>query len=631
MNKHTISLCMIVKNEEKYLDKCLESVKGKVDEIIIVDTGSTDRTIEIAQKHNAIIKHFEWIDDFAAARNCSIGEVNSEYILILDADEYLDSGTDLQKTLEQENDFYQVLIKNYQSSGSSVIHQSIRLFKAGIGLVYKGKLHEHLNTYGEGCQYKGSESDILLHHEGYLYEVNKEKGKQERNYGIMVKELKENRTGYSLFNMGMIYLNGGEYENALDMFKKSYPLSKDKTYVKGLLTRMGECLLKLDRIDEALELLSDAVDVYGSYPDLHYALGLAYKNKGYLRDAEYEFKRCLEIGDRIENMTTQGVGSYLAHYNLATIYVKKNRLGDAFDESFKALIGNKSYYQSLALYLKLMQRSGISNEEIQKQLEIVYPISSVKELYNLLLALYQVRHPLMCKYDFLIQNVKIANLRAVAYMMSGDYIKSFSEWKKINRILIENVIDVMVLTTITEDISLLDKIRDIKSYSDKEYKFLKKILGRDAIGQSHYTQNVENTLLDIAYYLLDMGAFDHFEYISRFLIECSVESQNKLVSRLISLGYLDTSLELLSVNMERYTDNCDVLLLAGDIFVINKDFSTAMDFYNRSLAVNKNYYPTYERLYEIYEATGDMSKASMLVNEIKLLFPFSRWVKSTNQ
>ena len=84
-----LSLCMIVKNEEKFLAGCLESVKNIVDEIIIVDTGSTDKTIEIANSYNAKVYHFEWKNDFSLARNESIKHATGDWILILDADERL--------------------------------------------------------------------------------------------------------------------------------------------------------------------------------------------------------------------------------------------------------------------------------------------------------------------------------------------------------------------------------------------------------------------------------------------------------------------------------------------------------------------------------------------------------------
>ena len=85
----TISLCMIVKNEQDVIARCLESVKNIVDEIIIVDTGSSDRTVEIASHYTQNIYHFDWIDDFSAARNFSFSKATKEYILWLDADDVI--------------------------------------------------------------------------------------------------------------------------------------------------------------------------------------------------------------------------------------------------------------------------------------------------------------------------------------------------------------------------------------------------------------------------------------------------------------------------------------------------------------------------------------------------------------
>ena len=86
----TISLCMIVKNEEKVLARCLDSLKGLMDEIIIVDTGSTDNTKEIARQYTDLVYDFSWCEDFAAARNFSFSKATMEYIYAPDADEYID-------------------------------------------------------------------------------------------------------------------------------------------------------------------------------------------------------------------------------------------------------------------------------------------------------------------------------------------------------------------------------------------------------------------------------------------------------------------------------------------------------------------------------------------------------------
>jgi len=100
----TLSLAMIVKNEESVLERCLESIKNIVDEIIIVDTGSTDNTVEIAKKYTEHIYHFKWNDHFAEARNYSFSKATGDYIMWLDADDYLEEG-EQKKLLELKQTF----------------------------------------------------------------------------------------------------------------------------------------------------------------------------------------------------------------------------------------------------------------------------------------------------------------------------------------------------------------------------------------------------------------------------------------------------------------------------------------------------------------------------------------------
>ena len=119
----TISLCMIVKNEEKLLARCLDSIADLMDEIIIVDTGSTDKTKEIAARYTDKIYDFEWINDFAAARNFAFSKAGMEYIYSADADEVLDEDNrkaflELKKTLLPEIDIVQMYYGNQLSFGT---------------------------------------------------------------------------------------------------------------------------------------------------------------------------------------------------------------------------------------------------------------------------------------------------------------------------------------------------------------------------------------------------------------------------------------------------------------------------------------------------------------------------------
>jgi glycosyltransferase involved in cell wall biosynthesis len=167
----TISLCIIVKNEEDTLERCLKSVAGIVDEIVIIDTGSTDKTKEIAGKFSLNIYDFEWIDDFSAARNYSFSKATKEYILWLDADDVLLEADrlklmNLKHNLSHNIDV--VMMKyNYSFDNSGNVtfsHFRERLLKRSKGFKWNDPIHEWVVIYGNIIY-----TDICITHEKLHY------------------------------------------------------------------------------------------------------------------------------------------------------------------------------------------------------------------------------------------------------------------------------------------------------------------------------------------------------------------------------------------------------------------------------------------------------------------------------
>lgn len=162
----TISLCMIVKNEEDVLKRCVDSVKDIVDEIIIVDTGSTDKTREIAESLTDKVYDFEWIDDFSAARNFAYSKATMEYILILDADDVvLEEDREKFKKLKRElsPDVDMVLMPynvGFDSKGNvTLTYNRERLSRRDRGFRWVEPVHEHLAYFGK-TQY----ADVCITH-----------------------------------------------------------------------------------------------------------------------------------------------------------------------------------------------------------------------------------------------------------------------------------------------------------------------------------------------------------------------------------------------------------------------------------------------------------------------------------
>ncbi|MCP4253972.1 MAG: glycosyltransferase family 2 protein, partial [Candidatus Scalindua sp.] len=186
----TLSLCMIVKDEEKFLPTCLESVKDHVDEIVIVDTGSTDSTVEIAKKYNARIYHHPWENSFSKARNYSLSYATSDWILILDADEELER-EDACKLREVINDNEVNVIKlpvYYKPKGGKnlSVSSSERIFRNHVDIHYEGIVHNALKYSGSN-----KSTNIRLYHYGYHQGNEQMEKKFKRTSDLLKKQIKD--------------------------------------------------------------------------------------------------------------------------------------------------------------------------------------------------------------------------------------------------------------------------------------------------------------------------------------------------------------------------------------------------------------------------------------------------------
>lgn len=214
--KPLITLSMIVKNEEKMLEDCLKSVQGIVDEIVIVDTGSTDNTLEIAEKYNARIFHFDWIDDFAAARNEALKHSTGEWILYLDADERIDLANldvfKLKNDLKNAESNLGGIILTIESDhsnmdGSTEKHKGgyPRLFRnLGYPKIYfKGRVHEQITPSLMEHNLGMMNSDIKIIHEGYNIPKEEMQKKLKRNYTLLLRHVQEEPlNGYAWYQLG---------------------------------------------------------------------------------------------------------------------------------------------------------------------------------------------------------------------------------------------------------------------------------------------------------------------------------------------------------------------------------------------------------------------------------------------
>lgn len=221
----SVSLCMIVKNEEANLSDCLHSVGDLAGEIIIIDTGSTDRTVEIAQSCGARVEHFTWIDDFAAARNESLRYATGDWILWLDADDRLSTASVNQfknaVAMGQADAFRCQMISPLAGDNPSINHVYYTLlFKNHLGVQFEDPLHESVT---ESLLRQGASiahTDICVEHSGYSGDPASLRRKAQRNTAILRRCVRrEPQRPKWRFHLGVSLYQLEDYHGAIEQFE----------------------------------------------------------------------------------------------------------------------------------------------------------------------------------------------------------------------------------------------------------------------------------------------------------------------------------------------------------------------------------------------------------------------------
>ncbi|MFQ3611513.1 MAG: glycosyltransferase, partial [Fimbriimonadales bacterium] len=224
-----ISLTMIVRNEAEFLAECLQSVEGVVDEIVIVDTGSTDDTVAIAERFGARVIHSPWQNDFAQARNVALQHATGDWVLVLDADERLTPESRakiLDAVRHPQFVGYYMDILNYTSDdkyAGMFQHRLVRLFRRLSWACWEGAIHEQILN---SLQARGGRPATLhgaqILHYGYHKQVVQERRKAQRNVALLEKALEENSDDpFHWFNLGNTYYVEGDHEQAVPYLKEA--------------------------------------------------------------------------------------------------------------------------------------------------------------------------------------------------------------------------------------------------------------------------------------------------------------------------------------------------------------------------------------------------------------------------
>lgn len=334
---YKISLVLIVKNESRCIDRCLSSFVEYVDEIVLLDTGSTDNTLQIAQQYHPVIQQIDWQNDFSYARNFALGISSGDWNIVVDADEWLTAGQQEIRGLKSTFPDYVGLVEIDNQFGDLQQIQHSRFFLPRIlprGVRYVGKIHEQPQHH-----FQTKRLAIQLGHDGYLGLQNLQK--VGRNEKILRAELaKKPDDAYFNYQLGKDLAIQEKFQDSIAFFEVAKRICpRNAIWRHDLVVRLLFSYKQEKKFSEGFSLISEEEANYTSSPDFYFtcgdfcidaALNLPEHAEVLIPMIESYFLTARSIGENtLVDDHVIGRGSFLAAYNLYVFYSSTGRPEEA--------------------------------------------------------------------------------------------------------------------------------------------------------------------------------------------------------------------------------------------------------------------------------------------------------------
>lgn len=352
-----LSLCMIVRDSARHLDACLRRAAPWVDEIVVVDMGSTDETREIAQRHGARVFDLPWQNCFATARNESIRHARGEWILWMDADETLpaENGRQLRVLLSQPHppDCLGFAMQVHSTAGSDakfdvVNANHVKVFRNHPELRFEGHIHEQILPSIDRMNGEVVETELFVVHSDSDQSQDERHRKWEREFRLLDQGLgsRPNRP-LAFFHSGMMLADMGQHEHAIQSFEHALAVATpEESHVRKLFALLIGSLVAIKRHEEARRYLKQANAMFPDDPELLFQSAVFAHHAGELLGAERTYLKLLSTELMPDfNSMDQGILSYKALHNLAIVYSEMEKLADT-DERCLTVVDTRENFTS---------------------------------------------------------------------------------------------------------------------------------------------------------------------------------------------------------------------------------------------------------------------------------------------
>ncbi len=318
----SLSVCIITKNQAAKLKKCLSAVKPYPFEIVVVDTGSEDESVEVASKFTRQVYSYAWQNDFAAAKNYAISKATNSIVMVLDTDEYLEAldWSELENMiLANTGCVGRICCVNLVEEEGQIrrnVEYLNRIFDREI-FCYEGKIHEQLIHRRDGLQYTTYRSNVTIEHDGYLLSPKEKAAKVNRNKVLLQEALLEApQDSYLQYQLGKTYFIEQDYNAAAEWFEKVLANDLDPAleYVIDTVESYGYVLLRTGRTEEAASY-ENIYPEFGHTADFQFLMGLIYMNNRLFDEAVKEFEKAAVNPE----VRATNIAQYSAYYNAGVI------------------------------------------------------------------------------------------------------------------------------------------------------------------------------------------------------------------------------------------------------------------------------------------------------------------------
>lgn len=391
MLKQKLSINIIVKNGGARIEDCLSSACDIADEVIVVDTGSVDGTIDrIKQMQGVTLYCIGWENDFSSARNYALNRSTGDWVVYLDADEILNADRETLNIMmeNKEAEGYWIVIESFLAPdlSQSKLHHNLRMFRNRPNYRFEGRIHEQIikSILRNSSQDMLKESNISIHHFGYLPEQVTIHEKINRNIQLLELSLAEEPNNpFYMYHLGVEYSRLGNYEESLQFLlhclQNEHPQA---SYLASAHYLLITNMMNQKKFAEAEQKIIQTVEMYPDYTDLYFLLGLVYSEQFLYKKALDAFYKAIEIGEAPRKyISTKGAGGYLSHLKVGEVYKILGHTKEALERFFYVIQLAPKFQPAYQLFAACLAESSHDEKEVKGMFKELASLPQSSPLY----------------------------------------------------------------------------------------------------------------------------------------------------------------------------------------------------------------------------------------------------------